>query len=151
MSDYKRHVDEQIRKAMETGEFEGLPGHGKPLNLESNPNEDPAWRVAFHALKSSGLTLHWIQMRKDIEQEIQQAIEILERTWHWLQSLEDDHPDKPFARQEWEQTEARFREQSSRFNERILSYNVQVPSPQFNKQPIQADQILKRIQDQSVD
>ena len=151
MSDFEKYVDEQIRKAMESGELEGLPGYGKPLNLERNPNEDPAWRVAFHALKSNGLTLHWIQMRKDIENDIQQAIDNLERTWYWYRSLEADHPERQLARQSWEQSEASFLEECISFNERILSYNVQVPSPQFSKQQVQPEKILEKVQEHSPD
>ncbi len=66
-------VDEQIRLAIENGEFDNLPGKGKPLNLEENPFEDPEWRTAYCFLRNSGFTLPWINMRKEIEKDIMAA------------------------------------------------------------------------------
>lgn len=37
-------VDKQIREAQERGEFDNLPGHGKPLTNLGDPN-DPDWWV----------------------------------------------------------------------------------------------------------
>ena len=57
-------VDKQIREAEERGEFDNLPGKGKPLHLE---DWDKEWGLAFHVLKQAGETLPWIALRNDIE------------------------------------------------------------------------------------
>jgi hypothetical protein len=58
-------VERQIREAQERGDFENLPGSGKPLQLESwGP---PEWRLAFHVLKQAGETLPWIALAHDID------------------------------------------------------------------------------------
>jgi len=38
-------IDEIIRRAIEEGQFDDLPGKGKPLRLDEDPNSDPAWRA----------------------------------------------------------------------------------------------------------
>src|SRR5574341_670165 len=76
-------AEEQIRRAMEEGKFDNLPGKGKPLRLEDNPLEDPEWRLAHHVLRSSGYTLPWIETRRELESEIQAARAALGRTWQW--------------------------------------------------------------------
>ena len=57
-------VDKQIREAEERGDFDNLPGRGKPLRLE---NWDREWGMAFHVLKNAGETLPWISLGKDID------------------------------------------------------------------------------------
>ena len=49
-----RSADEAIRKAMEEGKFDNLPGKGKPLKLDEDPFEDPEWRLANKMLKEGG-------------------------------------------------------------------------------------------------
>ena len=82
MSDHSRSIDEQIRKAIADGEFDNLPGKGKPLDLQENPYEDPAWRMAFRMLRSSGYSLPWIETRQAIERDFENACEALARTWN---------------------------------------------------------------------
>ncbi len=43
MSQHESWVERQIREATERGEFSGLTGHGKPLDL-GDP-DDPDWWV----------------------------------------------------------------------------------------------------------
>lgn len=58
-------VDKQIREAEERGEFDDLPGKGKPLHLE---DWDKEWGLAHHVLKQAGETLPWISLARDIEE-----------------------------------------------------------------------------------
>jgi Domain of unknown function (DUF1992) len=57
-------VDKQIREAEERGEFDNLPGRGKPLHLD---DWDAEWGIAYHVLKQAGETLPWIALGRDIE------------------------------------------------------------------------------------
>ncbi len=68
-----KDIDDAIQKAMQAGQFDDLPGKGKPLNLDENPFADPEWELAQHVLKSSGYTLPWIETRQQIERELEAA------------------------------------------------------------------------------
>jgi hypothetical protein len=57
-------VDKQIRQAEERGDFDNLPGRGKPLQLEE---WDADWGIAYHVLKQAGETLPWIALGRDID------------------------------------------------------------------------------------
>jgi len=57
-------VDKQIREAEERGDFDNLPGRGKPLHLE---DWDAEWGIAYHVLKQAGETLPWIALGREIE------------------------------------------------------------------------------------
>lgn len=57
-------VDKQIREAEERGDFDNLPGRGKPLRLDQ---WDAEWGLAFHVLKQAGETLPWIALGQEID------------------------------------------------------------------------------------
>ena len=65
MSEVPRNIDEQIRQAMQRGDFDDLPGKGKPLDLSENPYEDPGWRMTYRIFKENGYTLPWIETRRN--------------------------------------------------------------------------------------
>ena len=58
-------VERQIREAQERGDFDDLPGRGRPLPLEAWEGE---WALAFHVLRQAGETLPWIALGNEIEQ-----------------------------------------------------------------------------------
>ena len=66
-------VEEIIRRAIEEGEFDDLPGKGKPLVIVDNPHQDPGWWAAHHILKSSGFSLPWIEALRVIDINLQRA------------------------------------------------------------------------------
>ncbi|MFC3041747.1 DUF1992 domain-containing protein [Virgibacillus xinjiangensis] len=48
-------VEERIKKAMDQGEFDNLPGKGKPLNLEEDlQGLSPELRMGYRILKNAG-------------------------------------------------------------------------------------------------
>lgn len=52
-----------IREAQERGEFDDLPGHGRPLVLDSDPREGEMG-LAFHILRNARLAPPWIEADK---------------------------------------------------------------------------------------
>ena len=62
------YIEEQIREAQERGEFDNLPGTGKPLALDDNSYAgDNA--LAYHLLKSNGFAPPEIELIKEIRDE----------------------------------------------------------------------------------
>ena len=57
-------VERTIREAQERGEFDNLPGAGRPLSGEGWEGE---WGMAHHLLKQAGETLPWIALGQEIE------------------------------------------------------------------------------------
>jgi Domain of unknown function (DUF1992) len=68
-------VDRQIREAQERGDFDDLPGKGKPLPVEPWDGE---WALAHHVLKLAGETLPWIALGREID-ELQSWLDALLR------------------------------------------------------------------------
>ncbi|HEV7473789.1 MAG TPA: DUF1992 domain-containing protein [Pyrinomonadaceae bacterium] len=74
-------TEKRLREAIENGEFDNLPGKGKPVDLEENPFEDPDLRVVHRLLRNAGFAPAWIEERKDIDLELETALTKLRRGW----------------------------------------------------------------------
>ncbi|HEV2764210.1 MAG TPA: DUF1992 domain-containing protein [Pyrinomonadaceae bacterium] len=62
-----RSVEEQIREAMERGEFDDLPGKGKPLDLDAYFQTPEHLRMAYSVLKSGDFVPEEVQLLKDVD------------------------------------------------------------------------------------
>ena len=145
------NVEEHIRRAMEEGRFDDLPGKGKPLHLDQDPNEDPEWGLAYHILRTSGYTLPWIEARREIEAASEVARAGLQRTWAWRAHALAGHPLKggeapAFVETQWQTAQETFRKQIDLINQRIFSYNLEVPSEHFQLRPLNFERELGLIQ-----
>ncbi|HZK43951.1 MAG TPA: DUF1992 domain-containing protein [Syntrophomonadaceae bacterium] len=67
MSSTQDLVEDQIQKAFKRGDFDNLPGKGKPLDLHENPFEPPELRMAFKILKNNDFAPYWIELGKEID------------------------------------------------------------------------------------
>ncbi|MDX1811673.1 MAG: DnaJ family domain-containing protein, partial [Gammaproteobacteria bacterium] len=61
-----RLVEERIRKAQENGEFDNLPGAGKPLKLDDDSMVPKELRAGYRILKNAGYVPQEVQLRKEI-------------------------------------------------------------------------------------
>lgn len=66
---YKSVVDQLIEEAQERGDFDNLPGKGKPLNIDDNPFAGDM-QMAYKMLKDNDFTLPWIHDRKRMQDEV---------------------------------------------------------------------------------
>src|SRR5690242_1918819 len=60
-------ANEQIEEAMRRGEFDNLPGKGRPLNLDEDANIPADMRMAYHIMKNAGVAPPEISLRKELE------------------------------------------------------------------------------------
>lgn len=69
-SRYESVVDQQIRMAQERGDFDDLPGKGKPLRGLDGPSDDLWWvreYVRREGLSTDALLPPSLQLRKEVE------------------------------------------------------------------------------------
>jgi hypothetical protein len=59
-------AEQKIREAMERGEFDHLPGAGKPLSLEDDSMVPQELRAAYRILKNAGCLPPELELRKEI-------------------------------------------------------------------------------------
>ena len=65
---FQKIVEERIRKAQEEGQFDNLPGKGRPVVLEDDSNVPEDLRLAYKILKNAGCLPPELQLKKEIRQ-----------------------------------------------------------------------------------
>jgi hypothetical protein len=93
-------IEETIREAMARGEFDDLPGAGKPLDLTAYFDTPEELRMAFALLRSNEFVPSEIELLKEIE-ELRTEI----------RSSNDESEKAALTR---------------KLNERLLAYNIAV-------------------------
>ncbi len=68
MFGYQKIVEKKIKEAVEKGEFDNLPGKGKPLNLEDEGRLPEDLRIAYKILKNANCLPPELELRKEIRQ-----------------------------------------------------------------------------------
>lgn len=140
-----RSIDEIIRQAMEEGAFDNLRGKGKPLSLEDNPYADPEWQMAYHLLKKNGFAPPFIEVRQAIELELAAARQALARSFAWRERALATGEDAAWVEAEWHKAKATFYESVAALNQRIQTYNLEIPSPNFHRRKIDPAHELEHL------
>lgn len=68
MNPFQLIAENKIREAMENGEFDNLPGQGKPIDFSEDEHIPTEFRLAYRILKNSG---HAVESEADLIQQIQ--------------------------------------------------------------------------------
>jgi len=64
----RKIAERKIREAQENGEFNNLPGRGKPLKLEDDRNIPEDLRIAYKILKNADCLPPELEAKKEIRQ-----------------------------------------------------------------------------------
>lgn len=71
---FDRIVEALIKEAMERGEFDNLPGKGKPIDLTEYFETPEEMRIANSVLKNAGMTSREVDLLKEIA-ELKRVLE----------------------------------------------------------------------------
>jgi DnaJ family protein C protein 28 len=151
--DWESWIDQQIREAQERGEFDDLPGKGKPLDLASNPYAHER-ELEFKVLKDAGYAPEWIELDKAIRGRLVQARKTLSCRWMWRTERLSELSNKStgWAESErrrtlagWQQAMADFHQEVIAMNGDIADLNLKVPGPQFQRRKIDPIREIKLV------
>jgi hypothetical protein len=67
ISGFEKIVEERIRRAQERGEFDGLEGLGRPLEILDDSHIPEDLRLAYKVLKNAECLPPEVELRKEIE------------------------------------------------------------------------------------
>ena len=114
------HVDQMIREAQSRGDFDNLPGAGKPLDLDDNVFAGEM-ASAFRIAKNANAAPLWVQLDREIGEEKDALDAYLERTARYVKEMKGSA-----STREAERTRARalYLKRVAALNEKILEYNV---------------------------
>ena len=62
-----KFIDERIRQAIEAGEFDNLPGKGKPIDLSAYFETPEDLRMAYSILKSNDFVPQEVELLREID------------------------------------------------------------------------------------
>lgn len=133
-------AEKMLREAIEAGEFDNLPGKGKPIDLNENPFEDPDLRVVHKLLRNAGFAPAWIEERKDIDAQFELAHQTLSRAWA-LYNPGGKSPNEAA----WQRNLSEFRAKADELNSRIKIYNLKAPAAVFHRRQIDVDKVIEEI------
>jgi hypothetical protein len=123
LAQWESAVEQQIREAQERGDFDNLPGRGRPLPPEPWHGD---WALAHHVLRQAGETLAWISLSRDIE-----AAELK------LRSLRRDAETLPRSGPGWRDERSRARErylrEAAALDKLLQEYAFVVPVRQLER------------------
>ncbi|MEH6905945.1 DnaJ family domain-containing protein [Neobacillus drentensis] len=64
---FSRIVEDKIKEAIKNGEFDNLPGMGKPLNLKDDlPGMSAEMKMGYRMLKNAGYISDQVELRKEL-------------------------------------------------------------------------------------
>lgn len=141
---------------MERGEFDDLPGAGKPLALDDDPHVPADWRLAFKILKDAGVAPEWIEKGKAIRAELDALVELLDRAARHQRAQRARLRTRPTtelvaAWKHLENTRAEtcreYRERATALNQLIDTYNLQVPDIRLQVPRVQIEQEIHRFEE----
>ena len=65
---FEKIIEERILQAQKRGDFDNLPGFGKPLDIEDDSHIPEDLRLAYKVLKNAGCIPPEIELKKEIHQ-----------------------------------------------------------------------------------
>jgi DnaJ family protein C protein 28 len=139
-----RNIDDILNQAMENGDFDNLPGAGKPLNLNNaDSHGDPTWKLAHRIMKENEIVPPWIAEKKDIQQKLEAARGKLRKAWEWRKSA----PVMELAKAEahWQRAQDTFRMKVDALNKRIFDFNLSTTILSQHMLPIRAEREIEKI------
>jgi hypothetical protein len=128
-------VEERIRAAMDEGAFDQLLGKGQPLTLCSDAVVDNHWQLAYHVMQNAGIAPQWIELDREIREQVQQAREALSSS---LATFAESEPARSHAIE-------RFRREVADANRMIKQFNLLIPLYRFGRSLIDAEREISLI------
>ncbi|HEX7593708.1 MAG TPA: DUF1992 domain-containing protein [Anaerolineae bacterium] len=149
-------IEKQIRQAIERGEFDHLPGKGKPLDLSENPYTPADWRLAYKVLQDAGIAPDWIELDKEIRRESDVLRAWFARQVQWQRDrrarLNVLSPYQMIAERERlaqvrEKTGAEYRARAAALNKLIDLYNLKAPTAGLHRERIRIEEEIQKFLD----
>lgn len=138
---------EIIEEAMKRGDFDNLPGKGKPLNLDPKEFTDP---LAFtnRLRKNANIGTPWEELQREIEHDQARAErDITDAFARRNSALLRGIRNPSVVENEWLAALSTFQHRVGELNRKVLSFNLLLPRalPHLYKKRLDAGAILKRL------
>ena len=142
----ERLVEDLIQDSMAKGEFDNLPGKGKPLPAKTDycPYMDVSTHHLNQILVNNGYVPEWIQLEKDIRNSLKDAKKALLRERLKLGA----RPLNAYNEEKWEGLQIEFVETVSGINRKVNDFNLIVPLIRLQMVHIQPEKEIAKVVDE---
>lgn len=145
---YEHFIEEQIRQAQERGDFDNLPGFGKPLQLVENVYAGDKV-MGYNLLKSNGYAPVEVELTKEIREERERLLAKVARLAHKGKTLRTRRvPPFPGEKRAYnafvEKTAGEYEQALCDLNRKILTLNLTAPSL-MHQPAIHVEQEMERF------
>ncbi|MBI5304849.1 MAG: DUF1992 domain-containing protein [Chloroflexi bacterium] len=156
--DWEAGVEKTIREAMERGEFDNLPGKGKPLDLSVNPHTPEDWQLAYKIMRDAGVAPDWVEQGKEIRAALDALSKWVDEQARWQRARAAQANALPIdrmikARDHLQcvrgEVSAMYRARATELNKLIDVFNLKAPPgiPHFTR--IRIDEEIEKYLDAS--
>lgn len=138
MKQWETGVDIAIRKAMEAGEFDHLPGEGQPLDLGIDPYAPADMQLAYKLLKQNDLAPDWIVQGKALRAKLES----------WQSRLQAAHKAYRTTNNAavWFTAREKLGEDAVKLNKEIVAYNLKLPSGFTHEVMLNLERMIARLE-----
>ncbi len=119
MKQWETGVDIAIRKAMEAGEFNNLPGEGQPLDLNVDPYTPADMQLAYKIMKQNGIAPDWIVQSKALDAKLD--------SWQTRLNAAHKHYRTSNNIAGWITAKEKLGEDAEKLNKEIVAFNLKLP------------------------
>lgn len=147
MDEWNNIISHRIEEAMRRGEFDNLPGRGKPMRVQREPFVPEDQQMAFNLLKNNDLTPDWIGERKEVLRLKEEFQERVQRVAH--EALAQWHAAGDAVRRQevlatWDRWLLRWEGELREVNRRIENHNLKQPITHLEVFKLRLDDELRR-------
>lgn len=147
-----RIAERKIQEAIEEGQFDNLPGKGKPIVFDDDPATPPELRMANKVLKNAGVLPEWIQVQKDIQSEREEIAAMRGRllkdneTWRKkVAALPESHSTAKLYAEWHAKSRAAYLQRLKSVNTFILKFSLLAPSSQVAPTPYKIEAEMEAL------
>ncbi len=151
-------VEKLIKKAHDEGKFDNLANQGKPIKIqEENPYIDEDWRVAYKVIENGGFVPPWVELDKEVEQDLVRVQRDRDEHLRWLRRRLHEIKNGPtlhFARDLRRlktHHESFLKNHTSRLDElnrKIDQFNYICPVPSLLKIRFMSNEVVRKFDEQ---
>jgi len=147
-------IDDRIAEAVERGDFDNLPGTGKPLNLANDRLVPDAFRLAHRIMRDNDVLPAWIELQKEIDTRLESMRKAIKRESMMYVSMLADLRGKTDVESVKKRLAIRDRKSAAiaqlhdeirRLNRKIQTYNLKIPQGRLSKDLLTPEQELKNL------
>ena len=141
-------VTTRIEEAIRRGDFERLPGHGKPMRQEQEPFVPATKQMAYSILKNNDLTPSWIGERKEMLSAVEKwradfRHVVSEAHSAWVAASSETRRVK--IQESWARWLTRWEHEIVELNRRIGIFNLTQPITHLEIFKLQLDNELRQV------